>query len=65
MAIELTTESRAARTYIYGSTQFVLPVGKSIKIETAPDGEELLDAIPPEGKTWQINISVNINETDL
>ena len=63
MAITLVEESRPARMWKYGGDSFELVAGKHLKIETSPGGEELLDAVVPAGKTWDINLTVNIVET--
>jgi hypothetical protein len=39
--------------------------GQSIKIETSPGGEEVLNAICPPDKKWVVKITVNVTETDI
>ncbi len=41
-----------------------LTVGQSIKVETAPNGVEILNAECPVGKAWSVRIIVEITETD-
>ena len=38
--------------------------GKHLVIETTPDGVEVLDAVVPEGKQWEVTITVHVVETD-
>lgn len=59
----LATENRAASKWHYGDQVVTLPAGKSIKIETSPQGEELLNAEVPAGKTWTVRVTVHIEET--
>ena len=47
-----------------GRDRFILASGKHVKLETTPDGEELLDAVVPEGKQWEVTVSVSVAEKD-
>lgn len=38
--------------------------GQSLRIETSPDGVELLVAAPAAGKRWEVTMSLNIKEFD-
>ena len=38
--------------------------GQTLKIETSPDGEEVLAEVCPEGETWSVHIHVQISITD-
>lgn len=38
--------------------------GKHFKVETTPNGEDVLDVGPPEGKKWLVGITINVVETD-
>ena len=38
--------------------------GKHLKIETSPAGVDVLDAVVPEGKQWNVTITVHVVETD-
>jgi hypothetical protein len=38
--------------------------GQTLKIETSPDGEEILVEVCPEGETWDVRIHIEINITD-
>jgi len=42
---------------------FVIPAGKTLKIETTPQGEEILSETVPAGKTWTVSISVSVIES--
>ncbi len=34
--------------------------GQEIKLETSPDGEELLSITCPEGKVWSVSVRVDL-----
>lgn len=36
-----------------------------LKIETSPDGEEVLKVTVPAGKSWTVQLVVDITETDV
>jgi len=42
----------------------VVTAGKSLKLETSPDGQEFVSEVCPEGKTWSVVIFCIITETD-
>ena len=48
----------------YGGGDFVVLAGKSLKIETVPNGEEYLNAQVPVGKKWAVEVTVQIVETN-
>ncbi len=64
-AIQLEARERAAVTIKFGTTEVACPAGRSLTIETAPGGEELLNEVCPAGKGWVVRVSVEIIETDL
>lgn len=41
-----------------------MAAGKTLKIETSPSGEEILDVTVPAGKKWSVGIVVSVEETD-
>lgn len=45
-----------------GEDKFEVDDGKILKIETSPDGEEILNAGPPEGKKWVITMTIRVEE---
>ena len=47
-----------------GGASITVPAGKSLKIETSPNGTEVLDAECPAGKQWKVHISVFIEESN-
>jgi hypothetical protein len=51
-------------THSGGIVTMQLEAGKSLKIETSPEGDDLLDVVVPEGKVWNLSISVQVNEED-
>ena len=64
MAIDLSTENVTAKALKKGDDVFQLSAGKSLKIESSPDGEEHFDDVVPEGKVWNVDIFLKIEETD-
>ena len=47
-----------------GVAQLELAAGEFLKIETTPQGEEVLNVEVPTGKAWYVELSVLITETD-
>jgi len=46
----------------YGTEVLNIAADKHLKVETSPDGEDVLDAVVPTGKTWVARITVSIQE---
>jgi hypothetical protein len=61
-ALELTHSPTLLRKT--GGESFNLVAGQSLKIESSPNGEELLVAEVPAGKKWTVSVSVSTVETD-
>jgi len=61
--MNLNNQSVPAWSGYAGSGKIVIPGGKKLVIETTPQGEEILSATVPEGKTWTVSISINIIES--
>ena len=62
--MELIDKSVPARTTFSGDENINISAGKSLKIETSPNGDNYLNTEVPEGKQWSVNIYVQIVETD-
>ena len=62
MPIELTR--RDFRMKLTGADTFTVAAGKKLSIETSPRGEEMLSETVPQGKVWEVQIVVDIIETD-
>ena len=45
-------------------SEIAVAVGQSLKIETTPNGIEVLNTECPTGKQWSVRIIVEITETD-
>jgi len=60
--VQLNTVPVSARTRHSGTEEFVLLAGETLKIETSPGGDELLNVTAPEGKEWQVHITVDVVE---
>jgi len=64
--MELETQERttaASRRHI-GDQTIEVSAGQTLKIETSPDGIEVLSVDCPAGKSWTVHIQVTINEID-
>lgn len=59
----LGADIRACRKYV-GSTVVEVPMGKSFKVELAPDGEEIVTFACEAGKKVTVTVSVAIEEVD-
>jgi len=63
--MELSEESRPARVLRRGyQSGIALAAGQLLKVETTPDGEEVLSAECPAGKAWEAYVYVQIEEVD-
>ena len=63
--MELATTTIEAATFKSGQAAGIsVPAGQSLKIETGPEGEEILNEECPAGKAWSARIIVEITETD-
>ena len=61
--MELTEDSYPARIVKRGYQHGIsLAAGKSLKIETSPNGAEILDEEVPAGKAWTVSVNVTIRE---
>ena len=56
---------RIKSTRRHGGAVFDVEAGKSLKMETSPNGEEKLDITVPAGKSWEISMTIHIVETDI
>jgi len=66
MTIELTDHNWPSKVVKSGQEAGIpVPAGRSIKIETSPGGEEILDVECPVGKSWSVRVIVEIDETDV
>lgn len=66
MAMTFTTDTIPARVETSrsaGAAKFSLAAGKSLKIETSPDGDEILNVEVPEGESWIVTVEVVIDKT--
>lgn len=60
----LVSDEVPAYTLYEGVAKFTMGADLSLKIETSPGGEDLLDVSPAAGKEWYVTILVQIRETD-
>lgn len=61
--MELIDTSQPAVTKYVARDRVVISAGKRLKIETSPDGEEILNVEVPAGKTWAVQFNTEIFET--
>ena len=63
--MELTKRENPATVTMAGDGSIQLSAGQSLKIESSPAGEELLNTDPvPEGKVYNLSVSVRGYESD-
>ena len=47
-----------------GGESFSVSAGKSLKIETSPQGDDIMNEEVPDGKKWDVSVSIQVTETD-
>ena len=58
-----TTEAIAAKKFYSGSESFTVAAGKALKIETSPQGQEILDFTLPNGDgNYRVTVKLSIQE---
>ena len=63
--MDITEESKPARVIKKGYQHDVaVAAGKSLTIETSPQGVEILNTECPAGKAWTVYVYVQIEEVD-
>ena len=62
--MELKDISVEARSVQAGYQLFNVTAGKTLTIETSPQGEDILSVEVPDGKAWNVQMNVQITETD-
>ena len=62
--MELEAKTRPTETNVFGDEEIEISSGKALKIETSPNGEDILNAGPPPGKKWVGRIVVDFKEVD-
>ena len=63
MAITL-EDTSIQRTSRAGAGNVTLSAGQTLKIEATPGGPEILEATVPEGKVWNVGLSVHVSESE-
>ncbi len=61
MPLELTSNNIAAVMRYGGSGSFEVSGGKHLKVETIPDGEEILDFELPAGN-WEVGVHITVTK---
>ena len=60
--MELTDMSVPARVVSGGRGEFEMVAGKTLKIETSPQGLNILNEQVPEGERWRVVVNVQIDK---
>ena len=60
-----TLDHSAKRTMSGGTGYFSMAAGEWLKIETSPQGEDILNEQVPDGKVWTVVVSVSITEEEV
>ena len=63
--MELVNNSIIAQAKYVGTGQYIIPAGKSLKIETSPAGEEILNVTVPAGKSWAVAMQIVVVESNI
>ena len=59
--VDISVEARSVQA---GYDRVTVEAGKVFKIETSPQGGDILNLTVPEGKVWSVQMNVQITETD-
>ena len=62
--LEVKQNLPAQKTMGLDTTAFDIGPGKTLKIETTPDGTELLNETVPAGKVWKLTLQVRVAEVN-
>jgi hypothetical protein len=60
--MELIDVSVLPRNLLRGIGTFEATAGKTVKIETSPQGLSILNVQVPDGELWQVNINIQIEK---
>ena len=63
--MDLITKDLPASLTKSGRQVIELTNPKILKIETSPDGMEILNAAVPEGKKWTVYLNLDIHEANI
>jgi hypothetical protein len=61
---EVTDQSFPAKTGYLIHDSVEIPAGKTLKMDTSPNGEEIVNSTVPSGKVWNVIVHFEITETD-
>ncbi len=60
--MELEDRNQSARRVKTGRQTLEITAGKTLKIETSPNGIDILNETVPEGKVWAITLNISVIE---
>lgn len=60
--MELIDMSVSARNVFGGSVGFDVEAGKTVKIETSPNGTDILNEKVPANERWRIQLNIQIEK---
>ncbi len=61
--MEFVEESLPARETKFGQDEFQASAGQYVAIATTPAGETILSAQVPQGKVWDVEVTVRVLES--
>lgn len=64
MAIVLSNRDITITKKRNGQDAFNMVAGETLKVETSPGGEDILEVTVPAGKRWSVRVGVRISERD-
>lgn len=53
-----------SKTSLLDMHNITVTAGQTLKVETTPNGEEVLAKVCPAGETWNVRIHIEINIVD-
>jgi len=63
--MDMVLTEHPATTSLAGDETLVIPGGKTLKIKTSPQGEDILEYDFPEGDDWNVSISIRAAERNV
>ena len=64
MELEHISDLPARSVYVSSGDEVEIPAGKTLKIETSPRGQDILEVEVPAGKVWTVRFNLVVDESD-
>lgn len=61
----ITLSIRLKNRQMSGKDEFTATAGQNVKVETTPNGVEILDEVVPAGHQWACRVWIEIVETEV